>query len=79
MASVSVQCCFLCHLTSLQDSSVGQTSCQSVRSQLGAFPTGAAVGGDGRAVDPPIQGAVQGVDMCVETQIALGVMQGVTA
>ena len=35
------------------------------------------MGGDGRAVDPPTQGAVQGVDMCVETQTALGVMQGV--
>ena len=48
------------HLTSLQDSSVRQTPCQSVRSQVGAFPTGAAaVGGDGGAVDPPTQGTVQ--------------------
>ena len=56
---------------------MGQTPHQSVESQLGAFPTGAAVGGDGRAMDPPTQGAVQGVDLCVEAQIALGVMQGV--
>ena len=53
------------HLTSLQDSSVGQTPHQSVESQLGAFPTGAAVGGDGRAVDSPTQGAVQGMDIRV--------------
>ena len=59
------------HLTSLQDSSVGQTPHQSVESQLGAFPTGAAVGGDGRAVDPPTQGAVEGMDMCVKAWITL--------
>ena len=35
------------------------------------------MGGDERAVDPPTQGAVQGVDMYVKAQIALGVMQGV--
>ena len=41
------------HLTSLQDFSVvGQTSYP--------FPIGPAVGGDGGAVDPPTQGAVQG-------------------
>ncbi|MDA8031948.1 MAG: hypothetical protein MPK62_12670, partial [Alphaproteobacteria bacterium] len=41
------------HLTSLQDSSVRQTPCQSVRSQLSA-------------VDPPLQGAVQWLGICVE-------------
>ena len=41
------------HLTSLQDSSVRQTPCQSVRSQLSA-------------VDPPLQGAVQWLGVCVE-------------
>ena len=35
------------------------------------------MGGDGGAVDPPTQGTVQGMDMCVEAQIALGVRQGV--
>ena len=48
-----------------------QTPCQSVRSQVGAFPTGAAVGVDGGAMDPPTQSAVQGVDMCGETWMAL--------
>ena len=38
------------HLTPLQDSSVRQTPCP--------LPTGAAVGVDGGAVDPPTQGAV---------------------
>ena len=41
------------HLISLQDSSVRQTPCQSVRSQLSA-------------VDPPVQGAVQWLGICVE-------------
>ena len=41
------------HLTSLQDSSVRQTPYQSVRSQLSA-------------VDPPLQGAVQWLGICVE-------------
>ena len=41
------------HLTSLQDSSVRRTPCQSVRSQLSA-------------VDPPLQGAVQWLGICVE-------------
>ena len=41
------------HLTSLQDSSVRQTPCQSERSQLSA-------------VDPPLQGAVQWLGICVE-------------
>ena len=41
------------HLTPLLDSSVvRETSCP--------FPTVSAVGGDGEAVDPPTQGAVQG-------------------
>ena len=35
------------------------------------LPTGVAVGADEEAVDPPAQGAVQGVDLCVETWIAL--------
>ena len=49
-----VQCClFLPPLTSLQNSSVRQTPCP--------LPTGAAVGDDGGAVDPPIQGAVHEV------------------
>ena len=47
------------HLTLLQDSSVGQTPCQSVSSQVGSFPTGAVVGVDGGAVDPPTQGEEQ--------------------
>ena len=42
------------HLTSLQDSSVRQTPCQSVRSQLSA-------------VDPPLQGALQWLGICVES------------
>ena len=41
------------HLTSLHDSSVRQTPCQSERSQLSA-------------VDPPLQGAVQWLGICVE-------------
>ena len=50
----------------LQVCSVGETPCQSVESQLGAFSPGAVVGGDGGAVDSPTQGAVQGMDMRVE-------------
>ena len=60
-----VQCCLLIPpLTSLQNSSVSQTPCP--------LPIGAAVGADAGAVDPPTQGAVQGVDLCVETWIVLG-------
>ena len=35
------------------------------------FPTGPAVGGDGRAVDPPTQGAVQWVVVCLEVWVVL--------
>ena len=60
-----VQCCLLIPpLTSLQNSSVRQTPCP--------LSTGAALGADAGAVDPPTQGAVQGADLCVETWIALG-------
>ena len=53
-------------LISLQDSSlVGQTSCP--------FPAGPAVGGDGGAVDPPTQGAVQRMDKCVVAWVVLDI------
>ena len=51
------------HFTPLQDSSVRQTPCPIL--------TGAAVGVDGGAVDPPTQGAVKGVDLRVEIWIVL--------
>ena len=66
-----VQCCLLIPpRTSLQNSSVRQPPCP--------LPTGAAVGADEEVVDPPTQGTVQGVDLCVETWIALGTWSGWT-
>ena len=44
---------------------------------MGVFPTGAAVGGDGGAVDPPTQGTVEWVDMYVESLIAVDAMEWV--
>ena len=54
------------HLTPLQDSSV-------VRESSCPFPTVSAVGGDGEAVGPITQGAVQWVNECAEALIALDI------
>ena len=37
------------------------------------FPAGPAVGGDGGAVDPPTQGAVQRMDKCFDAWLVLDI------
>ena len=43
------------------------------------LPTRAAVEVDGGAVDHTTQGAVKGVDLCVETWVALGAVEWATS